>query len=61
MAEEIPVSEVRRVVIHYEIKVPETSGVPDQSERYERDLADRIRRELIRTGSRNPDIFGGRA
>lgn len=61
MAEEIPVSEVRRVVIHYEIKVPETSGVPDQSERYERDLAERIRKHLIRTGSRNTDIFGGRA
>jgi len=60
MAEEIPVSEVRRVVIHYEIKVPE-GGTPDPSAQFERDLADRIRRELIRTGSRNPDIFGGRA
>jgi len=61
MADEIPISEVRRVVIHYEIKVPETSALPDQSARYERDLAERIRKELIRTGSRNPDIFGGRA
>jgi hypothetical protein len=25
------------------------------------DVADQLRRELIRTGSRNPDIFGGRA
>jgi len=61
MAEEIPVSEVRRVVIHYEIKVPEASAPSDQSAQFERDLADRIRRELIRTGSRNPNIFGGRA
>jgi len=60
MPEEIPVSEVRRVVIHYEIKVPE-GGTPDRSAQYERDLTERIRRELIRTGSRNPDIFGGRA
>jgi hypothetical protein len=61
MADDIPISEVRRVVIHYEIKVPETSTLPDQSERYERDLAERIRKELIRSGSRNTDIFGGRA
>jgi hypothetical protein len=56
MAEEIPVSEVRRVVIHYEIKVPETSALPDQSSRYERDLAERIRKELLRTSARNGDV-----
>jgi len=56
MAEEIPVSEVRRVVIHYEIKVPETSSLPDQSARYERDLAERIRKELLRTSARNGDV-----
>jgi hypothetical protein len=60
MAEEIPISEVRKVVIHYEIRVPE-GGSQDNSAQYERDLVDRIRRELIRAGSRNPDIFGGRA
>jgi len=56
MAEEIPISEVRRVVIHYEIKVPETSALPDQSARYERDLAERIRKELLRTSARNGDV-----
>jgi hypothetical protein len=56
MPDEIPVSEVRRVVIHYEIKVPETSGLADQSARYERDLAQRIRRELLRTSARNGDV-----
>jgi len=59
MADEIPISEVRRVVIRYEIKVPE--GGTDRSAQYERDLVEKVRRELIRTGSRNPDIFGGRA
>jgi len=56
MAEEIPVSEVRRVVIYYEIKVPETSALPDQSARYERDLAERLRKELLRTRARNGDV-----
>ena len=66
MADEVPISEVRRVVIEYEVRVPtgpppravaETTSRPE----VDRDLIDTIRRELIRTGSRNPDIFGGRA
>ena len=66
MPEEIPIHEVRRVVIEYEIRVP-TGGMaravpaaPAKPE-VDRDMVDAIRRELIRTGSRNPDIFGGRA
>jgi hypothetical protein len=67
MPEQVPISEVRRVVIEYEIRVP-TGGAarasapaaPSKPE-VDRDLVDAIRRELIRTGSRNPDIFGGRA
>jgi hypothetical protein len=65
MAEQ-PIHEVRRVVIEYEIRVP-TGGMarpapqaPAKPE-VDRDMVDAIRRELIRTGSRNPDIFGGRA
>jgi hypothetical protein len=61
-----PIHEVRRVVIEYEIRVP-TGGAsraaptaPSKPE-VDRDMVDAIRRELIRTGSRNPDIFGGRA
>jgi hypothetical protein len=66
MPEEIPISEVRRVVIEYEIRVPAgppPRAVPETAARPEidRDLIDAIRRELIRTGSRNSDIFGGRA
>jgi hypothetical protein len=66
MAEDTPIHEVRRVVIEYEIRVP-TGGasraVPETPAKPEvdRDMVDAIRRELIRTGSRNPDIFGGRA
>jgi len=67
MPEAVPVHEVRRVVIEYEIRVP-TGGAarmpaPAQPSKpvVDRDLVDEIRRELIRTGSRNPDIFGGRA
>jgi hypothetical protein len=66
MAEPAPIHEVRRVVIEYEIRVP-TGGAsraapqaPAKPE-IDRDMVDAIRRELIRTGSRNPDIFGGRA
>jgi hypothetical protein len=67
MPEQVPVSEVRRVVIEYEIRVP-TGGAPPRAAAdtpnkptVDRDLIETIRRELIRTGSRNPDIFGGRA
>ena len=59
MAEEVPISETRRVVIQYEIKVP-PAGVRAM-ETPITELAEAVRRELIRTGSRNPDIFGGRA
>jgi hypothetical protein len=55
MVEEIPISEVRRVVIHYEIKVPQ-GGTNDQSAQYERDLAERLRKELLRTSARNGDV-----
>lgn len=62
-----PVVEVRRVVIQYEIQTPaapmaqavpatESAATPNIEE-----LAEAVRRELIRTGNRNPDIFGGRA
>jgi len=66
MADEVPISEVRRVVIEYEIRVP--AGPPPQAiaettskAKLDRDDIEEIRRELIRLGSRNPDIFGGRA
>lgn len=62
MADEIPVSEVRRIVINYEIKTPNIApGATDPSADFERALAERIRNMLIKTGNRNPDIFGGRA
>ena len=64
MAEEVPISEVRRVVIEYEIRVPRGAAAmrpPDTPQIDEAALFERFRRELIRNGSRNPDIFGGRA
>ena len=66
MADETPISEVRRVVIEYEIRVPRGAAAfnPAQSAQPETnvdDIVEKVRRELIRTGSRNPDIFGGRA
>jgi len=65
MTDEVPISEVRRVIIEYEIRVPtgpprmvaETPSRPEIT----RDMVDAIKRELIRDGFRNPDIFGGRA
>jgi hypothetical protein len=67
MPEQVPISEVRRVVIEYEIRVP-TGGAartsapaaPSATE-VTPELVDAIKNELIRSGSRNPDIFGGRA
>ena len=66
MADEVPISEVRRVVIEYEIRVPR--GGPARAPVAEPpvatvtpELIDALRREFIRIGSRNPDIFGGRA
>ena len=64
MAEDIPISEVRRVVIEYEIRVPRggAARAAQQAPALDEDaLVEKVRRELIRTGSRNPDIFGGRA
>lgn len=65
MAEDVPVSEIRRVVIQYEIQIPSAPpmsvAAPSAPQLDEADLVERVRRELIRTGSRNPDIFGGRA
>jgi hypothetical protein len=54
--------EVRRVVIEYEIRIP--SGPPPReipTSNVTPEMVEAIRRELIRMGSRNPDIFGGRA
>ena len=66
MADETPIHEVRRVVIEYEIRVP--TGPPPRAVaettsrlKVDRGLIDTIKDELIRHGSRNPDIFGGRA
>ena len=65
MPEEVPVSEVRRVVIEYEIRVPTGAAMratpPAETQVNEDELVEKVRRELIRTGYRNPDIFGGRA
>jgi len=63
---DLPVHEVRRVVIQYEIQVPtggasRTAPAAPAKPEVDRDLVDAVRRELIRTGSRNTDIFGGRA
>ena len=66
MADETPISEVRRVVIEYEIRVPSGGAMrptppPGKPEMDIDEMVEKVRRELIRTGSRNPDIFGGRA
>ena len=62
MADDAPIVEVRRVVIEHTVtgppwqKAPAAPSLPSVEE-----LAEAVRRELIRTGYRNPDIFGGRA
>ena len=66
MPEQVTVSEVRRVVIEYEIRVPSGGAMratpaPGKPEVDLDDIVDKVRRELIRVGNRNPDIFGGRA
>ena len=66
MADETPISEVRRVVIEYDIRVPSGGAMratppPGKPEMDLDDIVEKVRRELIRVGSRNPDIFGGRA
>jgi hypothetical protein len=56
--------ERRKVIIEYQVTAatnPRTeSGIPG-SFKVTPELVEQIRRELIRNGSRNPDIFGGRA
>ncbi len=63
MAEEIPISEVRRVLIEYEIRIPQGGAArpPEPVPVDERALVEKVRQELLRIGNRNPDIFGGRA
>ncbi len=66
MADTTPIHEVRRVIIEYEIRVPAGGAArmaPEPATRPEvtPEMVDAIRRELIRSGSRNSDIFGGRA
>lgn len=59
MAEDTPIVEIRRVRIEYTVQGPpwqKAPPVPDLE-----DLARAVRKELIKTGFRNPDIFGGRA
>jgi hypothetical protein len=59
------VVETRRVIIEYENRINGDLGSmddgPTQTAAVTPELVEAIRRELIRTGSRNPDIFGGRA
>ena len=60
-----PIVERRRVIIEFENRIQgdlgsqdnRPSGRPD----VDRELVEAVRRELIRLGSRNSDIFGGRA
>jgi len=65
MADETPIHEVRRVIIEYEIRVPTGAAMratpPPEPQMNLDDIVEKVRREFIRIGSRNPDIFGGRA
>jgi len=58
------VVERRKVIIEYQVTASTTpraeSGIP-QPLQVTPELVEAVRRELIRQGSRNPDIFGGRA
>jgi hypothetical protein len=53
--------EVRRVVIEYTVPANNTAAPMNEPMGIPPEWVEAIRRELIRTGSRNPDIFGGRA
>lgn len=59
MPEDVPVIERRRIVIEYEIRVPSGSAAPVSVPAPSREtpnideLAEAVRRELIRTGVRN--------
>lgn len=58
------VVETRRVIIEFENRITGDLGPMEgrpQQTAVTPELVDAIRRELIRMGSRNPDIFGGRA
>lgn len=61
MADEIPISEVRRVVIEYEVRIPQGSPMRSESAAQAQtpnieELAEQIRRELLRTGIRNLNV-----
>ena len=58
---DIPVTEIRRVVVQYTVQGPGWQKAPSAPAQSLEELVEAVRRELIRTGSRNPDIFGGRA
>lgn len=56
--------ERRKVIIEYENRISGDLGSVDDRPvggAVSPELVEAVRRELIRMGSRNPDIFGGRA
>ena len=58
------VVETRRVVIEYKVEAPPAGNQdisPPPTNMDMDEIVEHVRRELIRMGSRNPDIFGGRA
>ena len=58
------VVERRKVIIEFENRIQNDLGSQDGNTTgavVDPALVEAVRRELIRTGSRNPDIFGGRA
>jgi hypothetical protein len=59
------VVESRKVVIEFENRITNDlgsqDGRPSGGPTVSPELVEAVRRELIRTGSRNLDIFGGRA
>jgi predicted metallo-beta-lactamase superfamily hydrolase len=63
MAEETVPVEIRRVHIDFTFGVNPRVPVTPEAEMpgVDEELVEAVRRELIRSGSRNPDIFGGRA
>ena len=60
MADDTPIHEVRRVIIEYEIRVPRGAAAFRQAERKSEpnlaDLAQAVRRELLRSSARNGDV-----
>jgi hypothetical protein len=61
MADDVPVVERRRVVIELVMTGPPWQKPAAEATPPIRELAEMVRDELIRLGSRNPNIFGGRA